>query len=71
MLQRVAVLHLEERCERAIDWALKIEPSIKFLVMCIFFLYITLLLNQVSLWVQVLDFPYPLRARVPESLLDL
>ncbi|XVF22731.1 hypothetical protein REPUB_Repub12eG0196100 [Reevesia pubescens] len=30
--QRVAVLHLEERCERAIDWALKIEPSIKHLV---------------------------------------
>ncbi|XP_021280768.1 probable tRNA N6-adenosine threonylcarbamoyltransferase, mitochondrial [Herrania umbratica] len=30
--QRVAVLHLEERCERAIKWALKIEPSIKHLV---------------------------------------
>ncbi|KAJ4727144.1 O-sialoglycoprotein endopeptidase [Melia azedarach] len=30
--QRVAVLHLEERCERAIGWALKIEPSIKHLV---------------------------------------
>ncbi|KAF6174351.1 hypothetical protein GIB67_014527 [Kingdonia uniflora] len=30
--QRVAVLHLEERCERAIEWALKIEPSIKCLV---------------------------------------
>ncbi|KAL5697286.1 N(6)-L-threonylcarbamoyladenine synthase [Ranunculus cassubicifolius] len=30
--QRVAVLHLEERCERAIDWALKLEPSIKYLV---------------------------------------
>ncbi|KAF5183227.1 tRNA N6-adenosine threonylcarbamoyltransferase [Thalictrum thalictroides] len=30
--QRVAVLHLEERCERAIDWALNIEPSIKYLV---------------------------------------
>ncbi|XP_077235496.1 glycoprotease 1 [Tasmannia lanceolata] len=30
--QRVAVLHLEERCQRAIEWALKIEPSIKFLV---------------------------------------
>ncbi|KAH7862716.1 hypothetical protein Vadar_008528 [Vaccinium darrowii] len=30
--QRVAVLHLEERCERAIEWALKIEPSIKYLV---------------------------------------
>ncbi|KDP28771.1 hypothetical protein JCGZ_14542 [Jatropha curcas] len=30
--QRVAVLHLEERCERAIDWARKIEPSIKYLV---------------------------------------
>ncbi|OVA19523.1 Gcp-like domain [Macleaya cordata] len=30
--QRVAVLHLEERCERAIEWALKIEPNIKFLV---------------------------------------
>ncbi|KAF3579583.1 hypothetical protein DY000_02029409 [Brassica cretica] len=27
--QRVAVLHLEEKCERAIDWALKLEPSIK------------------------------------------
>ncbi|XP_043805829.1 probable tRNA N6-adenosine threonylcarbamoyltransferase, mitochondrial isoform X2 [Manihot esculenta] len=30
--QRVAVLHLEERCERAIEWARKIEPSIKYLV---------------------------------------
>ncbi|XP_072986234.1 probable tRNA N6-adenosine threonylcarbamoyltransferase, mitochondrial isoform X2 [Typha latifolia] len=30
--QRVAVLHLEERCQRAIEWALKIEPSIKCLV---------------------------------------
>ncbi|KAM4069718.1 hypothetical protein ACB094_12G110600 [Castanea mollissima] len=29
--QRVAVLHLEERCERAIEWALKIEPSITHL----------------------------------------
>ncbi|GFY94228.1 glycoprotease 1 [Actinidia rufa] len=30
--QRVAVLHLEERCERAIGWALEIEPSIKYFV---------------------------------------
>ncbi|KAL4585863.1 hypothetical protein LXL04_010490 [Taraxacum kok-saghyz] len=30
--QRVAVLHLEERCERAVQWALEIEPSIKHLV---------------------------------------
>ncbi|GLT39548.1 hypothetical protein SLA2020_137320 [Shorea laevis] len=30
--QRVAVLHIEERCQRAIEWALKIEPSIKSLV---------------------------------------
>ncbi|GAU25652.1 hypothetical protein TSUD_265780 [Trifolium subterraneum] len=30
--QRIAVLHLEERCERAIEWALKMEPSIKHLV---------------------------------------
>lgn len=30
--QRVAVLHLEERCERAIQWALEAEPSIKHLV---------------------------------------
>ncbi|KAK7349645.1 hypothetical protein VNO77_07168 [Canavalia gladiata] len=30
--QRVAVLHLEERCERAIQWALKMEPSIRYLV---------------------------------------
>ncbi|XP_028778310.1 probable tRNA N6-adenosine threonylcarbamoyltransferase, mitochondrial isoform X1 [Neltuma alba] len=30
--QRVAVLHLEERCERAIQWALKMEPSLKYLV---------------------------------------
>lgn len=30
--QRVAVLHLEERCDRAIEWARKIEPSIKHLV---------------------------------------
>lgn len=33
ILQRVAVLHLEERCERAVEWAFKIEPSIKHLVM--------------------------------------
>lgn len=32
VLQRVAVLHLEEKCERAIEWASKIEPSIKHLV---------------------------------------
>ncbi|KAG9454545.1 hypothetical protein H6P81_007449 [Aristolochia fimbriata] len=30
--QRVAVSHLEERCERAIEWALEIEPTIKCLV---------------------------------------
>ncbi|CAN8318564.1 unnamed protein product [Cochlearia groenlandica] len=30
--QRVAVLHLEEKCERAIDWALKLEPSIENMV---------------------------------------
>ncbi|KGN56611.1 probable tRNA N6-adenosine threonylcarbamoyltransferase, mitochondrial [Cucumis sativus] len=30
--QRVAVLHLEDKCERAIEWALKIEPSIRHLV---------------------------------------
>ncbi|CAJ1949782.1 unnamed protein product [Sphenostylis stenocarpa] len=30
--QRIAVLHLEERCERAIQWALKMEPSIRHLV---------------------------------------
>ncbi|KAG2597070.1 probable tRNA N6-adenosine threonylcarbamoyltransferase, mitochondrial isoform X2 [Panicum virgatum] len=30
--QRVAVLHLEERCQRAVEWALKIEPSIKYFV---------------------------------------
>ncbi|KAL1223594.1 putative tRNA N6-adenosine threonylcarbamoyltransferase [Cardamine amara subsp. amara] len=30
--QQVAVLHLEEKCERAIDWALKLEPSIKHVV---------------------------------------
>ncbi|KAI4356781.1 hypothetical protein L6164_000773 [Bauhinia variegata] len=30
--QRVAVLHLEERCQRAIQWALKMEPSIRYLV---------------------------------------
>ncbi|KAM0945478.1 putative N(6)-L-threonylcarbamoyladenine synthase [Dioscorea sansibarensis] len=30
--QRVAVLHLEDRCQRAIEWALKIEPSINCLV---------------------------------------
>ncbi|GFP97891.1 probable tRNA n6-adenosine threonylcarbamoyltransferase mitochondrial [Phtheirospermum japonicum] len=30
--QRVAVLHLEDKCERAIEWALNIEPSIKHLV---------------------------------------
>jgi N6-L-threonylcarbamoyladenine synthase len=32
MNQRVAVLHLEEKCERAIDWALELEPSIKHMV---------------------------------------
>ncbi|KAK4476512.1 hypothetical protein RD792_015668 [Penstemon davidsonii] len=32
--QRVAVLHLEEKCERAIEWAMKMEPSIKKLVVC-------------------------------------
>lgn len=32
LMQQVAVLHLEERCERAIAWALKIEPSLKHLV---------------------------------------
>lgn len=31
-LQRVAVLHLEEKCERAIEWAMEIEPSVKHLV---------------------------------------
>ncbi|XP_074357962.1 putative tRNA N6-adenosine threonylcarbamoyltransferase, mitochondrial [Apium graveolens] len=30
--QRVAVLHLEEKCGRAIEWALEMEPSIKHLV---------------------------------------
>ncbi|EYU31978.1 hypothetical protein ABFS82_02G149700 [Erythranthe guttata] len=30
--QRVAVLHLEDKCQRAIGWGLKIEPSIKHLV---------------------------------------
>ncbi|KAF3577442.1 hypothetical protein DY000_02028926 [Brassica cretica] len=30
--QRVNVLHLEEKCERAIDWAMKLEPSIKHMV---------------------------------------
>ncbi|KAK3160661.1 hypothetical protein QOZ80_1BG0062660 [Eleusine coracana subsp. coracana] len=30
--QRVAVLHLEERCQRAVEWALKIEPSIRHFV---------------------------------------
>ncbi|TKY63712.1 tRNA N6-adenosine threonylcarbamoyltransferase [Spatholobus suberectus] len=30
--QRIAVLHLEERCGRAIQWALKMEPSIRHLV---------------------------------------
>ncbi|XP_066314234.1 probable tRNA N6-adenosine threonylcarbamoyltransferase, mitochondrial isoform X2 [Miscanthus floridulus] len=30
--QRVAVLHLEERCQRAVEWALKMESSIKYFV---------------------------------------
>nr|GMD35617.1 probable tRNA N6-adenosine threonylcarbamoyltransferase, mitochondrial [Ipomoea batatas] len=30
--QRVAVLHLEDKCKRAIEWALKIEPSVNHLV---------------------------------------
>jgi len=30
--QRVAVLHLEEKCQRAVEWALKMEPSIKYFV---------------------------------------
>ncbi|QCD78657.1 O-sialoglycoprotein endopeptidase [Vigna unguiculata] len=29
---RTAMLHLQERCERAIQWALKMEPSIRHLV---------------------------------------
>ncbi|XP_017257727.1 probable tRNA N6-adenosine threonylcarbamoyltransferase, mitochondrial isoform X1 [Daucus carota subsp. sativus] len=29
--QRVAVLHLEEKCERAIEWALEMEPFMKHL----------------------------------------
>ncbi|KAG2597068.1 hypothetical protein PVAP13_5KG213600 [Panicum virgatum] len=33
--QRVAVLHLEERCQRAVEWALKIEPSIKYFVILV------------------------------------
>jgi len=36
-MQRVAVLHLEERCQRAVEWALKIEPSIKYFVILVFF----------------------------------
>ncbi|CAL9222436.1 unnamed protein product [Arabidopsis halleri] len=32
MKQQLAVLHLEEKCERAIDWALELEPSIKHMV---------------------------------------
>lgn len=31
-LQKVAILHLEDKCQRAIEWALKIEPSISHLV---------------------------------------
>eukprot|EP00252_Welwitschia_mirabilis_P011897 TRINITY_DN2645_c0_g1_i1.p1 TRINITY_DN2645_c0_g1~~TRINITY_DN2645_c0_g1_i1.p1 ORF type:complete len:497 (-),score=91.07 TRINITY_DN2645_c0_g1_i1:164-1654(-) len=31
--QRVAVLHLEQRCDRAIKWAQRIEPNIKCLVL--------------------------------------
>ncbi|VAI13803.1 unnamed protein product [Triticum turgidum subsp. durum] len=27
--QRIAVLHLEDRCQRAVEWALKMKPSIK------------------------------------------
>uniref|UniRef100_A0A453JWF8 Uncharacterized protein n=1 Tax=Aegilops tauschii subsp. strangulata TaxID=200361 RepID=A0A453JWF8_AEGTS len=27
--QRIAVLHLEDRCQRAVEWALKMRPSIK------------------------------------------
>jgi len=30
--QRVAVLHLEQRCDRAVEWAKNIEPSINCLV---------------------------------------
>ncbi|XP_025634149.1 probable tRNA N6-adenosine threonylcarbamoyltransferase, mitochondrial isoform X2 [Arachis hypogaea] len=30
--QRITVLHLEERCECAIQWALKMEPSIRHLI---------------------------------------
>lgn len=30
--QRVAVLHLEQRCDRAVEWAQSIEPSINCLV---------------------------------------
>lgn len=35
IVQKVAVFHLEERCERSIQWAVEIEPSVKYLVMCI------------------------------------
>lgn len=35
-MQRVAVLHLEDRVERAIEWTMDIEPSIKHLVYIIF-----------------------------------
>ncbi|VAI13804.1 probable tRNA N6-adenosine threonylcarbamoyltransferase, mitochondrial [Triticum dicoccoides] len=31
--QRIAVLHLEDRCQRAVEWALKMKPSIKNFVM--------------------------------------
>ncbi|KAJ7557997.1 hypothetical protein O6H91_04G020700 [Diphasiastrum complanatum] len=30
--QRVAILHLEDRCRRAIDWARKIDPTVSCLV---------------------------------------
>lgn len=35
VVQKVAVFHLEERCERSIQWAVEMEPSVKYLVMCI------------------------------------
>lgn len=31
-IQRVAVLHLEDRCRRALEWARKIDPSVACLV---------------------------------------
>ena len=53
-LQRVAVLHLEDRCRRALDLARDIDSSVKCLVSDA--LEISHLSNFL---IEISDFPYP------------